>query len=165
MDMRMAALATVTGTLLWAGSGAAQDLTGPECGPFTLERTQRSMAFVDLGAEGKSPGDQRVMRNTLADQDGNELGSVHIISTLVSEDGPEGEDLLLAQSVVDLPNGTISYVTLLTVPAADESPGSAKPNYSSVTGGTGAFAHATGVMTTVTRDDGVRELSFDLRCG
>ena len=162
--MRMATLAaTVAGTLLWGGPGIAQD-TGPACGAFTLERTLGSMTFVDLGAEGKSPGDQRVLRNTLSDQDGNEVGSIHIISTLLSEDGPEGEDLLLAHGVVELPNGTISVVTLLTVPAADESPGPDKPNHSSVTGGTGAFVHATGVMTTITRDDGTRELSFDLKC-
>jgi hypothetical protein len=155
--------AAVAGGFLSSGA-AAQDMAGPECGSFTLERTLGSMTFVDLGAEGKSPGDQRVIRNTLSDRGGNEVGSIHIISTLVSADGPEGEDQLLARAVVDLPNGTISVVTLLTVPGADESPGPDKPNDSSVTGGTGAFAHATGVMTTTTREDGARELSFELRC-
>jgi hypothetical protein len=151
--------AAVAGTVIWGGPGTAQDTAGPECGSFTLERTFGSMTFVDLGPEGKSPGDQRVVRNMLTDQDGNAVGSIHIIATLLSK-----EDLLLARGVVDLPNGTISFDTLLTVPAADESPGPAIPNYSSVTGGTGAYAHATGVMITTTRDDDSRELSFDLRC-
>ena len=162
--MRMAMLAAA-GMLMWHGPCVAQDVPGPECGPFTVERTLGSMTFVDLGAEGKSPGDQRVVRNTLTDQDGNEVGSIHIISTLLSEEGPEGEDLLLANGVVELTTGTLSVVTLLTVPAADESPGPGKPNHSAVTGGTAAFANATGVMITTTRDDGRRELSFELTCG
>jgi hypothetical protein len=163
--MRLAVLvATTAGMLVGAGSGLAQDVTGPECGSFAVERTLGSMTFVDLGAEGKSPGDQRVIRNTLTDQDGNELGSIHIISTLMSEDGPEGEDLLLANAVVELSSGTLSVVTLLTVPAADQSPGPGKPNHSAVTGGTGTFANAAGVMITTTRDDGRRELSFELTC-
>lgn len=163
--MRMAVLAAVTaGMLAWHGSAHAQDMTGPECGSFTLERTLGSMTFVDLGAEGKSPGDQRVIRNTLTDQDGNELGSIHIISTLLPEDGANGEDHLLADAVVELANGTLSVVSLLTVPTADQSPGPDKPNQSAVTGGTGAFANATGVMITSTRDDGRRELAFELTC-
>jgi hypothetical protein len=95
-----------------------------------------------------------VIRNALSDQDGNDVGAIHITSTLVSEEGPESEDLLVARGVVDLPNGTISVVTLLTVPAAEARPGPDKPNDSPVTGGTGAFAHATGVMTTMTGEKG-----------
>ena len=86
------------------------------------------------------------------------------MSTLLSEDGPEGEDLTLANAVVQLANGTLSVVTLLTVPAADQSPGPGKPNESSVTGGTGAFANASGVMITTTQDDGRRELRFEIAC-
>jgi hypothetical protein len=164
--MRKAMLtAAAAAMLLWHGPCFAQDVAGPACGSFTLERTLGSMTFVDLGAEGKSPGDQRVIRNTLADQDGNEVGAIHIISTFLSGEGPEGEDLLLANGVVELTTGTLSVATLLTVPAADQSPGPGKPNHSSVTGGTGAFANATGVMITTTRDDGRRELSFELTCG
>ena len=162
--MRVPTLAAAVTAALFSFGIAAQDAARPACGPFTLERSLGTMAFVDLGAEGKSPGDQRVIRNTLQDQDGNEVGAIHIVSTLLAEQGPDGEDRLMAQGVVDLPNGTISVVTLLAVPAADASPGPDKPNESPVTGGTGAFAHATGVMTTTTLEDGRRELSFDLRC-
>jgi hypothetical protein len=110
--MRIAVLAAaMAGPLLWEGPGLAQDVAGPECGSFTLERMLGILEFVDVGAEGKSPGDQRVLTNTLTDQDGKKVGSLHIVATLLAAPGPEGEDLLLANAVAEFPNGTISVIS------------------------------------------------------
>jgi hypothetical protein len=164
--MRMAPLvAAMAGTLLWGGPGLAQDMAGPKCGSFTLEFTYDSITFVDLPPEGESPGDQRVIEGTLTDQDGNKVGAVYGISTLMSGPGPEGQDLILVNAIEAFPNGTISMVGPAPVPdAADENRGPDKPVPYAVAGGTGAFGHATGEITATTRDDGMREFSFDLTC-
>lgn len=163
--MRVTLLAaTSAGMLLWGGPGVAQDMAGPACGPFTLELTNDSITIVDLGPEGKSPGDQRVIEGTLTDKDGSQVGSLHLVSTLLSKPGPEGQDLVFFSGIYEFRNGTISAVGLAPVPAADASRAPDKPVRSSVTGGTGAFAHARGEITATTRDNGPREPSFDITC-
>lgn len=162
--MRMAPLAIAL-ALLCGGPGLAQGTPGPKCGSFALQYTNDSRTFVDHGPEGKSPGDQRVAKGTLTDRSGNNVGSLYAVTTLLPGPGPEGQDLTLGNLIHEFPNGTISSVGLVPFAAADESRPPDKPTAYAVTGGTGAFARATGQVTGATLDDGTRELSYDLTCG
>jgi len=157
-------IAAVLSPLL-AGSLNAQESEGPACGAFKVYGDIETRAFIDLGDVGATPGDQRVGRYTLFDDDGNDMGAMNFSSIVMSpEEG--AEDPVMTTLHYAFANGAIVAIGVIALPSpADTGTGPDHDLQYAVTGGTGDFAHASGTLTTRTIEDGRRQMSFDVTCG
>jgi len=150
---------------LLVGSLEAQESKGPVCGVFKVFGSVETRAFVDLGDVGATPGDQRVGRYALLDDDGNDMGVMHF-SSIVMPPQKGAEDPVMTTLHYAFANGTIVALSVIGLPSpADTGAGPDHNLQYAVTGGTGDFAHVSGTLTTRTIEDGRREMSFDLKCG
>jgi hypothetical protein len=145
------------------GTASAQDAEGPECGRFVVAMELVAGHFVDTGAEGASPGDQRLARMNILDQDGRQIGTRYVVG--IAMPAADGKYALHGTLYDDFANGSItSQAIAMPSDITDTSRNVGHDIEGAVTGGTGAFAQATGTMSERTRDDGVREMTFDLIC-
>jgi len=147
-----------------SGIAMAQGAGGPECGTFTVYYDPQSREYVDHGAEGPSTGDQRISMGHLLDEEGNQVGVVDIVTTVLT--APEGEDqAILAIFYHAFDNGSLTSVARTVIPnASDLNRGTPANPERPITGGSGDFAHATGTVTSVHNPDGLRGLTFNLIC-
>lgn len=150
--------------VVYSGSAMAQDAEGPECGTFTLYYEQAWREYVDHGAEGPSTGDQRISSGHVFDDEGNQVGEVDIITTMLA--APDGEDHpVLAMLHHTFPNGSLnSVVRGAKSNANDVNRTTSASHERPITGGSGEFAHATGSVTSVFRRDGPCELTSNVIC-
>lgn len=81
---------------------------------------------------------------------------IHFVATLT---GPAGDELL-GNGCMILPDGKISFQILLSRPVTPDSHGNIN-RYSAITGGTGDYRDARGVINDQTRANGYRELIID----
>jgi hypothetical protein len=146
---------------------AAHSQTTDACASFTVSAgDERSVEYLDQGAEGPSPGDLRVGRRTLVDEAGNPVGYhrwVHIILDAPPGAGERSENY--GNHVLNLDEGQIYYQVLAEVvgPPENTEQASAGDYTGVVVGGTGAYSFARG---TVERSfDGVKgTFAVEIRC-
>ena len=147
MGLHLSRVATV---VITAGAVTALAACGSEDGlnertlRFT-DREGRMATSVDapprtLAREQINPGDQVVTTRHLLDGSGNRAGTVHSVCTIT--DGQNEDATQACQGVVELDDGRLSFskTAKLSEP---------KPPPMAVTGGTGAYNGATGVITAV----------------
>jgi len=145
------------------GSSSAQGADGPECGTFAVAMELVSGDFVDTGAEGPSPGDQRITFSNIRDQDGRQIGNRYVVAIAVPASG--GNYVLYGTLYDEFANGSVTSQAIAMPPDITVTSRSISHDLKgAVTGGTGAFAHVSGTTSERTRDDGVREVTFDLVC-
>lgn len=147
-----------------SGPASAQDVEGPDCGTFVLTQDEPRHHFRDHGDDGVGAGDQQVIRAHLLNEEGTRIGTQNYIAIMMPSDD-DGQHSVIGIVFEEFPNGALTSIALAHL--ADPEGSSQPPVHQvqrPVTGGTGAFAHASGVITANTRDDGVRELTFDLIC-
>jgi len=143
----------------------AQGADAPACGAFKVFATAETRGFVDLGDVGPTGGDQRVGRYKLSAEDGKDLGVMHF-SSIVMPKGQLRESPLMTTLHFAFANGSLVAMSVIGLPRpADTDAGPDEDLDYAVTGGTGDFAHASGILITRTVDDDRREMSFDLDCG
>jgi hypothetical protein len=116
---------------------------------------------LDLGAPGASAGDESIVdAGTLVDAGGTRVGSIRGLETTILTD--DGQRVVLAQATFRLPGGdiVIGGVSGHVADGSGNVPGVAyvRP----VLGGTGAYAGATGTVTTTRVADGRYEQRFAL---
>lgn len=141
---------------------SAQEVDGPACETFSLQRAMVGSVFI--GSDPAEIGDRRLNRWHYMDEDGNQIGARFIESTVVSVDDPEG-DAVIVDVLSVFPNGTIVSRGFTHVPNADVTYVSHdRPAYFAVVGGTGEFTRATGTVTAVPLDDGIYEATYSLTC-
>ncbi|MEM7444883.1 MAG: hypothetical protein AAF414_16290 [Pseudomonadota bacterium] len=105
----------------------------------------QSIEFLGDEIEGAQAGDRRILVNRLHDEEGNDLGESHIVTTVVAETS-DGSHLLTATGTVIFPTGRIYVASSGDIPdAADET--IAVGGHWAIVGGTEEFAHATGWIT------------------
>lgn len=142
----------------------AQTVEELQCGSFTVMLELDARHYVDHGEPGESPGDQRLTSAHIIDAAGNRIGERHVVGTVMPSVGSDSH--VLHVSVHDaFANGSIISQEVGSPPQlTDTSRAISHDNPGAVSGGTGEFAHATGTVTAVTNDDGVREVTYDLIC-
>jgi len=143
-----------------AAAGAAS-AAEPGCGAFTLVGGAKGITVVDNPPAGKSAGDVRAGWRRLAEAGGSVVGTVHFVAVLTEPDA-EGGDVLAGDYYVRLANGTIASQTLYQLPDAADTSQKARNAVLVVTGGTGAFAGASGTIEIVAGE--APRYVFDLRC-
>ena len=148
----------------------AQD-AGPACGPMQLFQNQVSIEFIGGDPEQPQPGDRRILHWFLTDQSGDEVGTFHVVTTILGDAGTMG-DLVTADGTLVFPNGEMFVaVTTSLEDAGDTGRSGRAPQVFrwAVLGGTDEFANAQGVLTTTvpTDEEGhldQRPLDFDISC-
>ena len=119
------------------------------CEPFAIVSPNegRMIEFIDLEPEGVSPGDFRVGLGPLVNQDGDVVGEIEWIATIVRPDS-EGNTRQMADAVLRLATGDILYRMLpeRTIREGNITELSVSPVEATrlITGGTGVFANASG---------------------
>ncbi|MEM7443546.1 MAG: hypothetical protein AAF414_09490 [Pseudomonadota bacterium] len=164
------ALCSAAFPILILSSAAASAQSEAECAPFTAfsNASERTVYYVDAGADGPGPGDQRIGRRTLVDGDGNQIGYFRWVGTVLDvpgDDGQTGETLF--DEVLVFEHGLIMAQSLdtTTVPAQDTNQVTwATVQPSVVFGGTGPYDGAVGTIS-YSRDDLVLTLTVDISCG
>lgn len=129
--------------LLWISPAAA----APACEDALMFMSSESILFLGDEIEGAKPGDRRILDWRVHDAEGNDLGSFHVITTVLS-DTTDGH-LITAVGSVLLDNGEIHATITAELPdASSEARSSAEPVDWAIVGGTGEFAHAYGTLVT-----------------
>lgn len=156
--LKRSTAAAAAALLLAAGAAHA---AGTDCGAFTLIGGEKGLNVVDNPPAGKSPGDVRAGWRRLADESGAAAGSVHYVAVL-TEPGADGGDVLAGDYYVRLDAGTIAAQTLYQLPDSTDTSQKAQNAVLIVTGGTGAFAGASGTIEIVAGE--APRYVFDLAC-
>ncbi|MEU2166012.1 hypothetical protein QRN89_00040 [Streptomyces chengbuensis] len=138
---------------------ASADTANPVSTPAAEKRTQvfelvgkqTSIADLDLGQTGISPGDQRVIHEDLY-RDGKKVGDHSVICTYTSVDPAA----LQCLGTFSLPEGQFAAQALLHLPA---------PSYVDVgiTGGSGDYSTARGFVRTVPAGETERHFTVHLK--
>lgn len=144
--------------------GLAQDSAEPSCGTFTVIIRYDTGTPVDNSDEGPGPGDQRILRYLAYDADDKQVGQMLITATVMPQ-REDGDYDLHSHLVHTFQNGTIVSVEsprLSEVLRTEVSPSHVIEG--AVTGGTGAFAGATGTTHAEPIENGVYRKTFELSC-
>lgn len=141
-------------TPVWADS--------PECGDFSVTLERDAVEYIDHGEPGLTTGDRRVGRYFLNDDQGVRIGTMDYITTVLVPTSTGHHPLhAIGHHLFDNGQITHSLIYDLTDPTSEADV--AEQAVFTVTGGTGAFEHASGVIQLVERD-GTRQLSYSLSC-
>ncbi|MCP4383749.1 MAG: hypothetical protein GY798_20445 [Hyphomicrobiales bacterium] len=132
--------------LLLALGGAAAADDGLVCDPITLIGGEKSVAFIDNGAEGVSIGDARAGWRILADEAGTFEGRVHFVATVTEVGADGGGQTLQGDYTIALADGWLSATALYVWNDASEVSQRATGATLMVTGGVGAYGDAEGAV-------------------
>lgn len=152
------ALALLVGAAIQA---ASQDLA---CEDQSLFMSNLGILFLGDELVGAQPGDRRILDWQVHDVEGNDLGTFHVVTTMLRE--TDDGHLITATGSVVLPNGEIHATITTELPdVSSETRSSARAVDWAITGGTRTFAHASGTLVTGPPPDALQSLedwSFNL---
>ncbi len=137
-------------SVLGLNAMAAHSQTTDACASFTVSAgDERSVEYLDEGAEGPSPGDLRIGRRALVDEAGDTVGYHRWV--LINLDAPPGSgesSEYYGNHVLNLDEGQIYYQVLAEVVGPPENTEQASTgDYTGVVvGGTGAYSFARGTV-------------------
>jgi hypothetical protein len=129
---------------------AAHSQTTDACASFTVSAgDERSVEYLDQGAEGPSPGDLRIGRRALVDEAGNPVGHHRwVLMNLDASSGSGESSEYYGSHVLNLNDGQIYYQVLAEVvgPSQNTEQASTGDYTGVVVGGTGAYSFARGTV-------------------
>ncbi|MEM7279670.1 MAG: hypothetical protein AAF385_16285 [Pseudomonadota bacterium] len=132
--------------LVLTGFASSSGANEEDCLLPDMILTMGEITFVDNGDEGVSPGDNRILTHYLADENGQEIGFVNVISTVLHSPAPD-TTTMYAEGSIHVDAGTLHWSNTSTLEdAADTSRTTDEAFDTIVVGGTGAFRHATGTF-------------------
>lgn len=127
-----------------AGTAFGAETGGPECGSFTLAGGEKIINVIDNPPEGASPGDVRAGSRQLVDDDGAVVADVHFVATQTAIPTATRGSVLASQYFVKFSNGWVASQSVYELADAADTSQRAGNAILVVTGGTGAFANASG---------------------
>lgn len=135
-----------------------------QCGSFTVYQSNPHLTFVDHRGDGATPGDQRIIKADLVDEEGRAVGRQDIVATVVHPE-ENGSQTVMSNILERFEQGSISTVTYAKFQdiAGNPSP----PEHAlvwHVVGGTDAFAGAEGSIRSTPSADGRRAYEHELTC-
>ena len=136
----------LSAAIVVAGSLSAE-AAGTACQPLRLTGGDKGVTVVDNPPAGKSPGDTRAGWRRLVDEAGAPAGEVHYVATLTEPAANGRGDVLAGQYFITLPDGLVVASTLYELGDAANTGKGAGNAVLVVTGGTGAYAGASGAVT------------------
>ena len=142
---------------LLASTSAQVAAQGPACEDMALFKSNEEIIFLGDEMAGAQPGDRRILDWRVHDAAGNDLGSFHVVTTVLSDTA--GGHLITAVGSLLFPNGEVHASTTTELPdAASEGRSSADAVVWAIVGGTGAFDHASGTIVTGPPEDAAQSL-------
>lgn len=137
---------------------------GPTCGEFELRFVGTQVEIIDVSDKGLSIGDRRIGSAELQDADGAVLGQGYFEASVVAAHGGGHRLIGDAHNVFD--NGTLHYVIVYDLPDASQAaiPSDLAAFEYHVTGGTGAFAGASGTVRVSSDAGGNRIAHYAIDC-
>jgi hypothetical protein len=142
-------------SLILVGCAETSDPVTKHLDVTTLDEKATVFEIVDLGKTGFGAGDQLVEDAPLVDADGKPLGKTVTTVAVVSGTGmPDMEGVI--NCTVELPDGNVLFEGAFE--GKDLGAGATLP----VTGGTGKYAGASGVVKMIAPSDKKTELKIDL---
>jgi hypothetical protein len=150
----MVAVAAAIGGMWVRGASAS-----PKGQTIRIDAVVAAENFVDVEPVGPSLGDTLIVHDDWKDMDGTVVGDDGLVCTVTFID-PDGSTTFQCVLTGHLESGDLTAQGLFTEPAAEPPPASA---VLAVTGGTGAFAGATG--TVKVQEISEEETHFTFRLG
>ncbi len=144
------ALSAIVVSALLLGPGASAQSSGPRT--LTLKEVEKGATFTHIrntksaSDRSNSQGDVLAFTNPLADSSGRVVGKMHVGCLTTTGASDFMKSILTCTGVLVLRDGTLAIV-------ANTSPGLATTT-GVVTGGTGAYANARGVVVSKAADGG-----------
>jgi hypothetical protein len=136
-----------------------------DCKAFEAVAHLHVITYHDHGEEGTSHGDRRILRWGLNDEDDStRVGTAYVHSTVMHPE-TQGEYPTMVEIIFDLDKGTIFAILLakLSDPSATDKSADHRQEMA-IQGGTGAFAGASGTVTSVPQGEDVYRVTFDINC-
>ena len=114
------------------GSGLA-NAAGSSSQTFRVRETVTSLAQVDVGAPGLSPGDEAIYHLRIDTPAGKQIGANNVVCTILT---PLSNALAHCVGTARFPAGTLEFGGIFRLQSANST--------FAVTGGTGAYSSASG---------------------
>jgi hypothetical protein len=133
-----------------------------ECSDFTVMLERDAVEYIDHGEAGLSTGDRRVGRYFLNDDQGNRIGTMDYITTVLVPLS-DGHHPLHAAGHHLFDNGQITHSLIYDLTDPTSEAVVAEQAIFTVTGGTGAFDGVSGSIELV-ETDGMRQLQYSISC-
>ena len=133
--------------VLLSSQSFAQEAT-LSCGNWQILQSNASIEFIGEDATNAKAGDRRILNWRLSDLDGTQLGTFHVVTTVLGSIDGIG-DFVTADGSMVFPNGEVFVAITATLQdAADtERSGHAPQIFDwAILGGTGDFANAKGTL-------------------
>jgi hypothetical protein len=150
MNDRVLRTLALAASFLGLNAMAAHSQTTDACASFTVSAgDERSVEYLDQGAEGPSPGDLRIGRRALVDEAGNPVGHHRwVLMNLDPSSGSGESSEYYGSHVLNLNDGQIYYQVLAEVvgPSQNTEQASTGDYTGVVVGGTGAYSFARGTV-------------------
>ena len=140
-------LVSIAGSLVVASAVVAPIANAQDaslaCGSFDLVGGDKATNIVDHPPEGNSPGDVRIGYRELQDGDGNSVGEIYFVNTLLRL-GEQGDHLFAGDILFFFPDGVVTgTVTFQRPNVIDQS----TPALTVIiSGGSGAYERASGTV-------------------
>ena len=146
----------------------AHGQTPGACQPFTVisDGSEFSVEYLDIHTEGPGPGDMRVGRRGLVDEDGNAAGSYRwILRSLDAPPGSGERSEVYQNHAMTLNDGELHFQSLAeAVRSADGTDRVSVGDYTGIViGGTGAYMFARGTVD-ASFDGKQVTYAFNIRC-
>ncbi|MEM1153267.1 MAG: hypothetical protein AAGI44_03945 [Pseudomonadota bacterium] len=122
------------------------------------------IAYIDHNGEGPTPGDNRILTHSLFSENGEEVGVVHAMSTILHSPSQEGTTIYV-KGVFYFDDGKLYWANTQTLAnPLDKDTSTADQIETVVTGGTGAYQNARGVFFLSPIEQNQYSLQFDIFC-
>ncbi|MEM6462956.1 MAG: hypothetical protein AAF724_13665 [Pseudomonadota bacterium] len=155
---------SVLALALLVGAATQSSAENLACEDHSLFMSNNEILFIGEQTVGAQPGDRRILDWRVHDAEGNDLGTFHVVTTVLS-DTDDGH-LITATGSVVLANGEVHATITTELPdASSDTRSSAGAVEWAITGGTDTFTHASGTLVTGPPQDALQSLddwSFNL---
>lgn len=138
------------------------------CEPFTVIWAVDHVVSFDHGQDGRSIGDEMLVRGDMFDLDGTRVGTMFVDAKVMPySEATEDHEMIPFLTIMHhiFPKGSLTTSGVFERHDTGTNKNITPVEYEyPIIGGTKAFSNATGMMIASTDEDGQRRLSFQPRC-